>query len=133
MGEGDNSRRKAVALIALVIAILIIFMILIMNLPKLLNPEDDTKNDAIYKQFEKFEGESTTLYKNEALNVSLTRQIERMNITTYVAEWIDIWGNSSSARGRSPESLFDEILREAQDMTVDQIKWYEYLIEKKVE
>jgi hypothetical protein len=135
MGEGEKSKGRPMLFMVVIVVILIVLWILIPNIPKMLDPEEEKEDTSqIFKQYEEFEGENTIIYKNEALNVSLTRDHNiRRNATSYEAEWIDIWGNSSSARGGSPEAMYDEVLREAQDMTSNQIKWYEYMIKNKVE
>lgn len=134
MEEGDKSSRGSIVLVVVVIIIIILLWLLVPNLSKIIDPGNGNGEPKIFEVFEEFKGENTIVYKNEALNVSLTRDHNpRRNVTSYIAEWIDIWGNSSAARGGSPETLFDEILREAQDMTVDQIRWYEFMIQEIIE
>ena len=127
MGEGDKGKRKTILFIALMVIILVALWLLIPNIPGLLEPEEEDKQ--IYQQYEVFETENVTTYKNVKLNVTLTREYHlRGNFTGYEAEWVNILGNFSSAKGRSPETLHDEILRNAESLTSDQIRWYEYII-----
>ncbi len=131
MGEGDKSKRKNIFLIVLVVIILVALWLLIPNIPGLLEPEEENK--LIYQQYEVFETVNVTTYRNDKLNVTLTSEYNpRGNFTGYVAEWVNILGNFSSAKGRSPENLHDEILRSAESLTGDQIRWYEYIIENVV-
>lgn len=128
MGEGDKSNRKTMLLIVLMVIILVAAWLLIPNIPGLLEPDEEGK--PIYKKYNVFETKNVTIYKNEKLNVTLTREYHpRGNFTGYEAEWVNILGNFSSAKGRTLDALHDEILRSAVSLTDDQIKWYEYIIE----
>lgn len=134
MREGDKSSRGSMVLVVVVVIIIIFLWLLIPNLSKINNPENEEEETVFHEEFEEFEGINVLVYKNEELNVSLTREFSlRRNTTSYIAEWINIWGRSLSERGESPQDLYDEILREAQDMTVDQIRWYEFMIEEIIE
>ncbi len=121
-------------LVVMVVIIIIFLWLLIPNLSKINNPEKGEEDDIFHEEFEEFEGNNVIVYKNEELNVSLTMEFSpRRNTTSYDAEWINIWGRSESEREDSPLDLYDEILREAQDMTVDQIRWYEFMIQEIIE
>jgi hypothetical protein len=134
MGEGERSSKGSLVLVAVVVIIIIFLWLLIPNLSKINNPENEEDETIFHEEFEEFEGINVILYKNEELNVSLTREFSpRRNATSYVAEWINIWGRPISEREESPQDLYDEILREAQDMTVDQIRWYEFMIDEIIE
>jgi hypothetical protein len=134
MGEEGRPNRGPVVLMVMVVIIFILLWLLVPNISKITSPEEGEVEEETFEDFEEFEGNNVILYKNEELNVSLTREFSpRRNATSYVAEWINIWGGPISEREESPQDLYDEILREAQDMTVDQIRWYEFMIEEIIE
>ena len=131
MGEGEKSkRRSSIVLIIVVVAILVALWITVPNIPKAFEPQEEETESEIWQQYEEFEGTDVLTYKNDQLNVTLNRNYNiRRNTTGYEAHWVDIWGEQSSVLERSPESLFDEILRKAVSLSTDQIKWFEYMIE----
>lgn len=131
MGEGEKSkRRSSIVLIIVVVAILVALWITVPNIPKAFEPQEKENQSEIFHQYDEFEGTSVLTYKNGQLNVTLNRNYNaRRNTTGYEAHWVDIWGKESSVLGRSPESLFDEILRKAVSLSTDQIKWFQHMIE----
>lgn len=134
MEAGEPSKKRPIILIAVVVIILVILWLLIPNIPKLLDPEEEKTTSEIYEQYEDFTGQNILIYKNEELNVTLYKNYNpQRNTTGYEAHWVNIWGNESSVLGRSPEALYDEILRQGLYLSIDQIKWYEYMIENIIE
>ena len=134
MGEEEKSkRRSSIVLIIVVVAILVALWITVPNIPKLFEEEEKTTSD-IYQQYDEFQGDNILTYKNEQLNVTITRNYNaRRNTTGYEAHWVNIWGDESSVLGRSYEALYDEILRQGLSLSTNQIKWFEYMIENIVE
>lgn len=133
MGEGEKGKGKSIALVVIVVIILVALWLLIPNISKLSESENESEKKEIYKDYEQFNTDNITVYKNEKLNVTFTREYsQRGNFTTYEAEWVNIGGRLSSVRERSPETLYDEILRSAENLTSDQIRWFEYIIENVV-
>jgi hypothetical protein len=135
MGEGEKSKgRSSIVLIIVVVAIIIALWITVPNIPKAFEPEEEETESESYQQYDEFEGTSILVYKNQDLNVTLNRNYNpRRNTTGYEAHWVDIWGRPSSILERSPEALFDEILRKAVSLSTDQIKWFEYIIDDVVD
>lgn len=129
VGEGENKNKKRIILIALVIIAIIVLWILIPNIPKLMQQEkNENEEKPIYQQYEKFEGKDTIVYRNDELNVSITREYDDYwDYTVYEAEWNDIKGNPGSISASTPENLYDEILEEAEDLSSNQLKWFEYM------
>lgn len=133
MGEGEKGKGKNIALIVIVVIILVALWLLIPNISKLAEPETESKEKEIYEEYEEFNTQNITVYKNEELNVTLTREYNpRGNFTSFEAEWVNIWGRLSSVRERSPKVVYNGILREAESLESDQIRWFEYMIENVV-
>jgi hypothetical protein len=130
MGEGEKGKGKNIALIIIVVIILIILWLLIPNISEISEPENESEGKEIYQEYEKFSADNITVYKNEKLNVTLTIQPSRRgNFTEYEAEWVNIWGRLDSVQERSLKALYHGILREAESLKIDQIKWFEYMTE----
>lgn len=129
MGEEDKSKGRPILFIVILVVILIALWILIPNIPRALEPEDEETELEIFQKYDEFEGTNVMTYKNQELNVTLNLDYNaRRNITGYRAQWVNIWGDRSSAYESSPDDLFDEILTQSVSITTDQIKWFEYII-----
>jgi Tfp pilus assembly protein FimT len=135
MGEGEKkSRKKNVILIAAVVIFLIILWIAVPNLSKLLEPEkEENKEEEIYKQYDKIQGQDTVFFQNTELNVSITREYDDYwDFTTFKANWTDIWGNSSTLKANTPGNLLDDIITKAEGLSTNQLKWFEFMLNKVV-
>jgi hypothetical protein len=127
MGEGDKDRRKTILLVALMVIILIAAWLLIPNIPGLIEPEEG--DEPIYEQYDVFETENFTAYRNQKLNVSIKQyNTALVNSSAYEAEWLSIAGNISYTKGNSLDELYNNILGRIVSLTNDQIKWYEFML-----
>jgi hypothetical protein len=132
MGDDDKSNRKGYFRIAVIVIIIIALWLLIPNIPGLIEIEEDN-DDSSPQEYDKIDSTDTIVYRNDVLDVKITRnKIEDRENPTYEAQWTNITGNSSSVLSNTPDNLFNEILQVQEDLTSDQIIWFDYMLEKVV-
>lgn len=89
------------------------------------------KEKPIWKQYDEYESDDTTVYKNEQLKVQITVWEDWYDDLPYRAEWTDIDGdNRYTYTCYSIGELYDAILLNAEDFSTNQLKWFEYMCTK---
>jgi hypothetical protein len=93
-------------------------------------PEEEENNDNDpHREYERFTGTDTTVYKNDQLNVTITYKFgEYWDDSCYEAEWSDKGGNPIRVSADNLDHLYNEILGEAQGLYDAQIEWFYYMI-----
>lgn len=115
-------------IILIVLGMIIMFITGMILSPFLFNYA--TEEEPIYQQYTEFEGEYRLVYKNDKLNVTITRKPAPYQAYQYLydAEWVDIDGLDSNAYNYStPSALYNAILEYAEEITENQLKWFDYM------
>jgi len=83
----------------------------------------------IYQQYERIDGDDTTIIKSEELDVQITGIANSSSEFRYYADYIDIEGRRVSTDFyNSPETLLDIILFwQSEGLSWNQIKLFEYI------
>lgn len=90
---------------------------------------DETPETPIHQQYNKFEWISITYYYNEQLNVTIKIGYDNWGYPLYVGEWIDINGNLNYTFAFDTlEELLDTIFTNEKDLSDNQLKWFDYML-----
>jgi hypothetical protein len=125
--QEKKSKGKRRIIIPLVISFIIVFIIGVIILPYILDVT--TEDPPIYRQYTDFEGKDRIVYKNEKLNVIITKTYNNLNEEyEYSASWFDIEGDEYNIwEYRSKGSLYHAILKYAEELSENQLKWFDYM------
>jgi hypothetical protein len=132
MGDDDKSIRKDKLYIVVLVIIIVALWLIIPNIPGLIEVEEENDGPPPQK-YEKIQSEDIIVYENLDLNVNITRiQIEGRETPTYEAHWTNATGDFKSVVASSSDKLFNEILQVEEDLTSNQLIWFDYMLEKVV-
>jgi hypothetical protein len=127
----DSEKKKKGRTLPLIVGMVLGLIIGIIISPIVIDIfNDDTP---IWKEHTKHEGEDRTVYQNSKLNVSIIIT-QYPSSTYYEADWKELDGGTGfSSAYSNPLSLLDGVLYYANDMTTNQLAWFEYTLKFVVE
>lgn len=84
--------------------------------------------DPIYQQYEESSWGEYTVYRNEDLKVEIS--VEHFSSGNgYYARWVNITGNDFGLSGWwNPSSLHEYILEFSEELSENQLEWFEYML-----
>jgi hypothetical protein len=125
--QQQYSRQKRINL-PLIIGSVIILIVIIMTSVVII----DMWNEEIpeHKQYTKFEGDGKTVYKNENLNVTITKAYDSWdNEWEYQAKWFSIYGHADDTDAYSSTTkLYNAVLVYAEILSVNQLRWFDFML-----
>ncbi|MEE9118886.1 MAG: hypothetical protein V3U02_09895 [Calditrichia bacterium] len=119
-----RTNKTSFLLIGIVIG-LVIGLAIRPYITELTNPSEDP----IYQHYDEFSwSDSSTIYRNEELKVEITVNYYP-NGNDYDARWVNITGDDYGLYNWwNPSSLYERILVYEEELSENQVKWFEYML-----
>jgi hypothetical protein len=132
--EQQYPEKKKGRISFLVLGIIIGLILGMVISPFIMDMNSEDKSEIpIYQHYSKSTGEHSRVYRNEKLNVTITKWYNYViEGYCYHAEWIDVYGyyNDTSQYYGSPLLLHDAVLTSADKLSENQLKWFDYMLHK---
>ncbi len=129
--EKSKSRK-----IPFVIGITIGLILGIVISPFIMNIFSEDKSEIpIYQQYSYFVADYRLVFRNDKLNVTITENYDDFEMRNeYYANWIDIDGRDRGTfiEHTTPIALYKNILSYAEELSENQLKWFDYMLKNKV-
>jgi hypothetical protein len=124
--KNKNKGRKLPFNFRFIIGLVIIVLFLLFLV--LFRVEIPEKKTPIWGTFSMYKGEdNTTVWRNEKLDVKIINSSSYDN-SNYTAEWIDNEGYKYSISHFSPLQLYESVLYYTEDLSENQLRWFEYML-----